>query len=79
VTDTGRETVSSSFYPTYTFDAVAISVTFVVELESMSTTGSFQWSGVIDEKHRVVSIVFLTQFGKENLCESVAVERTDSH
>jgi len=45
----------------------------------MSTTGSFQWSGVIDEKHRVVSIVFLTQFGKENLCESVAVERTDSH
>jgi len=42
------------------FDAVAISVAFVSEIEAVAAAGVVQWVRAIDEKHCVVDVVFLS-------------------
>ncbi len=41
------------------FDTVPISMSFVSEIEAMSLTGVVQRFISIDEKHRVIDVVFL--------------------
>jgi hypothetical protein len=38
---------------------------FVSEIEAVSGTGIFQRVRTVDEKHDVVNVVFLAEFGKE--------------
>jgi len=48
-----------------TFDTVSISMAFDSEIEVVSVAGVFQRVRTIDEKYRVVKVVFLTQLVKE--------------
>ncbi|SEN97561.1 hypothetical protein SAMN05216388_1006231 [Halorientalis persicus] len=47
----------------------------VSEIEAVSLAGVFQWCCTIDEKHSVVHVVFLAEFGKECVSESVRSHR----
>ena len=38
---------------------------FISEIEAVSLTGVFQRCSAIDEKHGVVNVVFLTEFGEK--------------
>jgi len=46
-------------------------VFFVSEIEAVPTAGVFQRVRAVDEKHRVVNIVFLAEFGNERVGENV--------
>jgi len=60
VAKTVRESGSSPFYLSKDrFDAVAISVAFVAEIEAVTRAGVFQWYNHVNEKHVVVDVVFL--------------------
>jgi len=48
---------------------------FVSEIEAVSLAGVFQWRRAIDEKHGVVDGVFLAEFHKERVSESVGSRR----
>jgi hypothetical protein len=52
-------------------------VAFVSEIEAVTATGFSQRGGVIDEKHGVVDIMFLTEFAEEDLCECVRSRRSE--
>jgi len=68
VTETVRERISTPFYLLNdTFDAVTISMSFVSEIEAVSSTSFFQRRGDINKKHGVVNGVFLTEFTEEDL------------
>jgi hypothetical protein len=72
VAETVLETDSLSFYFTKdTFNAVSISMSFVSEIETVTSAGFVQWCRTIDEKHGVIDVVFLAQFVEERVCESV--------
>jgi hypothetical protein len=53
------------------FDAVAISMAFVSEIEAMSVAGVFQRCGAINEKHSVVDGVFLAKFSEERVSDTL--------
>jgi len=79
VTETVRESGSSAFYLTKdTFDAVAISVAFVSEIEAVSATSIVQWGRAIDEKHRVVDVVFLTQLDQHGVVVGLHLDLLDA-
>ena len=72
MTETVRESCSSAFYLSKdTFDAVAISVAFVAEIEAVTGAGVFQRRRTVDKKHGVVDVVFLAQFREERVSEHV--------
>jgi hypothetical protein len=39
------------------FDAVAIYVASIAEIQAVSVANVFQWNGTVDEKHGVVGIL----------------------
>jgi len=72
VTETVRESGSSAFYLSKdTFDAVAISVTFVAEIEPVTGAGVFQRCRAVDENHGVVDVVFLAQLREERVRQDI--------
>ena len=72
MTEAVRESGSSAFYLSKdTFDAVAISVAFIAEIEPVTVAGFFQGRRPVDEKHGVVDVVFLAQFREERVREHV--------
>jgi len=58
-----------------TFDAVPISMSFVSEIEAVFATGSLKWNRTINEKDRVIDIVFLTKFREKLICDHVRSRR----
>ncbi|ELZ26879.1 hypothetical protein C475_08091 [Halosimplex carlsbadense 2-9-1] len=58
-----------------TFGTVTISLVFVCEIETVSTTRFFQRGSIVDEKHGVVGILFLAEFAEKYLRESVCSRR----
>jgi hypothetical protein len=57
--ETVEKLVAPFFYfKNDTFDAVPISTLFVSEIEAMFFTGSVKWNRAINEKGRVIYIVF---------------------
>ena len=66
VTEAVGERYRSSFcFSKDTFDAVAISMFFVSEIEAMAVTGVVEWCRAVDEKHG----------GNESLCDSFANQK----
>ena len=49
----GKRYCSSFYFSKDTFDAVAISMFFVSEIEAVAVTGVVEWCRAIDEKHGV--------------------------
>jgi|AntRauMinimDraft_3_1070383.scaffolds.fasta_scaffold00455_1 hypothetical protein len=47
-----------------TFDAVPISMSFVSEIEAVFVTGSVKWNRTINEKGRVIYMVFFAESRK---------------
>ncbi len=54
------------------FDAISISSAFVSEIEAVSIAGVFQRVRNVNEKYRVVDVVFLTQLGEEHLSKKAS-------
>ena len=54
-----------------TFDAVPISMTFVFEIEAVAATGVFQRMRAINQKLGVVDVVFLAEFSKERVSDTL--------
>jgi hypothetical protein len=59
----------------YTFDAVAEAVDLDTIAEVFSPESSFEIIGVIDEKHGVGNVVFLTELGEEFPCDRDRIRR----
>jgi len=53
------------------FDAVPISVAFVSAIEAVVTASVVQRFRTINEKYRVINVVFLTQFTEERVSDNV--------
>ncbi|KKF39734.1 hypothetical protein FK85_24825, partial [Halorubrum saccharovorum] len=54
-----------------TFDAVPISMSFISELEVMFVTSSLKWNRAINEKDRVIYIVFFAELCEKLICDHV--------
>ena len=45
------------------------SMWFVSEIEAMFATSSLKWNRTINEKDRVIHVVFFTEFRKKLICD----------
>jgi len=57
------------------FNAVPISILFVSKIEALFATGSLKWSRTINEKDRVIYLVFVTEFRKKLICNHIVFDR----
>jgi len=46
-------------------------MSFVSKIEIVFATGLLKWSRTIDEKDRVINVVFFADFREKPICESV--------
>ena len=53
------------------FDAVPISMRLVSDIETTFITSSAQWNRAINEKNRVIHIVFFAELRKKRICYHV--------
>ena len=78
VTETVRKRRGSSFYLSKdTFNGIPEAVDLNPVFESLLTERGFEVSGVIDEKHGVVDVVFLDQLREKFLRERDRVRRKE--
>ena len=59
-----------------TFDIIPIFISFIYKIEVMFVTGSLKWSYIINEKGRVIDIVFVTEFREKLICNCVISRRS---
>ncbi|ELZ53142.1 hypothetical protein C467_13964 [Halorubrum hochstenium ATCC 700873] len=50
-------------------------MSFVSEIEAVFTTGSLKWSRTINEKDRVIYVVFFAEFREKPICDRVISRR----
>jgi len=46
-------------------------MSFVSEIEAMFVTGSVKWNRTINEKDRVIHVVFFAEFREKLICDHV--------